>query len=70
MTQLRKAFDKQQELGRKPGNTAWCQCGSCEDWFHLGPSILAAPDLLLHCPHCHEDFVIDNAKQIILPDNK
>jgi len=68
MTKLHEAFDGKQSVGRKPGNTAWCQCPSCDGWFHLGPSILSHKSIHLHCPHCHAEFEIKNAKRLLFPD--
>jgi len=67
MTQINDAFKRQQLIGRKPGNTAWCQCAACDGWFHLGPSILSQETVHLHCPHCHDEFAAKTAKRILFP---
>ena len=49
----------------KTGNTSWAQCPSCRGWFHVGPGILARPEVKLHCPHCAADFAAADAPRII-----
>jgi hypothetical protein len=49
----------------KTGNTSWTQCGACTSWFHVGPGLLARPEVKLHCPHCHAEFLAADATRII-----
>ena len=51
--------------GEKRGNTSWAQCPACEGWFHVGAPILSRPDIDLHCPHCHKEFMADQAAQLL-----
>lgn len=49
----------------KTGNTSWCQCPSCDDWFHVGPGLLDRPDVNMHCPACHAEFGQADAKRLV-----
>ncbi|MBP01886.1 MAG: hypothetical protein CMM25_03625 [Rhodospirillaceae bacterium] len=49
----------------KSGTTSWVQCFNCEDWFHIGPSLLDRPEIKLHCPYCHNEFFQNESKRLI-----
>ena len=49
----------------KTGNTSWVQCDPCKSWFPVGPSLLARPEVKLHCPHCHREFVAAESARVI-----
>lgn len=48
----------------KRGNTAWAQCPDCSGWLPVGPSLLAVPDIPLHCPHCQREFAQREAARL------
>jgi len=52
-------------IWEKSGNTSWAQCPNCDDWFHVGTSLLDRPDVPMHCPHCHHEFSQDHAKRLV-----
>ena len=49
----------------KSGNTSWTQCPACEGWFHIGPGLLQRPQVKLHCPSCHHEFLQTEAKRLV-----
>lgn len=51
----------------KTGNTNWVKCAGCSGWFHVANSLLAKPDALLHCPHCHNEFTAEDAGRVVRP---
>lgn len=52
----------------KRGNTAWCQCAGCAEWFPIAPALAQSATIALHCPHCHLEFPPAQAKRIARPD--
>lgn len=51
----------------KTGNTSWVKCAACGNWFHASAGLLAKTDVLLHCPHCHNEFTVDGAARVARP---
>ena len=50
----------------KTGNASWVECNNCNSWFNVGPSLINKPSVKLHCPNCHEEFLQNEAKKIII----
>ncbi len=51
----------------KQGNTAWVSCRDCAEWFPVAPELLAMETVRLVCPHCHAEFLPDDAAQVVEP---
>tara|TARA_B100001559_G_C16488146_1_gene617075 strand:+ start:417 stop:632 length:216 start_codon:yes stop_codon:yes gene_type:complete len=52
--------------GEKKGNITWILCGFCEEWFHSTKELIEINTVKLHCPNCHEEFIPEESKKIII----
>lgn len=51
-------------MSEKRPTANWVQCPQCRDWFHASASLLARPEIKLHCPHCHKEFLQQDAARL------
>jgi predicted Zn finger-like uncharacterized protein len=52
-------------FAEKRGTSNWVQCAGCTKWFHISASLLARPDVKVHCPHCHNEFLQRDAARLV-----